>query len=92
MRFSIIIHVGTCGDSQTSGPLTRVPAALTAELQGFADYRMSPLQRQRDGSAVVDITLSADRRTCLAFLGYLSAEHDIQPGLGDAGDRMFGTK
>ena len=28
VRFqSIIIHVGTCGDSQTNGPLTRVPAA-----------------------------------------------------------------
>ena len=31
---------------------------------------------------VVDVTLSADKRTCLAFLGWLSAEHDIQPGLG----------
>ena len=28
VRFqSIIIHVGTCGDSQTNGPLTRVPVA-----------------------------------------------------------------
>ena len=26
--------------------------------------------------------LSSDKRTCLAFLGYLSAEHNIQPGLG----------
>ena len=30
---------------------------------------------------MVDITVGADKRTCLSFLGYLSAEHDIQPGL-----------
>ena len=28
------------------------------------------------------MTVGADKRTCLAFLGYLAAEHEIQPGLG----------
>ena len=31
---------------------------------------------------MVDITVGADKRTCLVFLGYLAAEKDIQPGLG----------
>ena len=40
------------------------------------------MNRQRDGTCVVEITVGADKRTCLSFLGYLAAEHDIQPGLG----------
>jgi hypothetical protein len=35
-----------------------------------------------DGTCVVECTVGADKRTCLAFLGYLKAEHEIEPGLG----------
>eukprot|EP00966_Prymnesium_polylepis_P309511 7151471-Prymnesium_polylepis.1 len=71
--------------------LERVPNALVRELQEFVDYRSSPLNRQRDGSCVVDSTVGADKRTCLAFLGYLVAEHEIQPGLGVFGKAELST-
>ena len=62
--------------------LSSVPAALTKELDGYRAYRAEPLNRFRDGSAVVDVTVGNDRATVLRFLGWLAAEKGISPGLG----------
>eukprot|EP00966_Prymnesium_polylepis_P223873 5179578-Prymnesium_polylepis.1 len=67
--------------------LPSIPAALTKELDAYASFRAEPLNRFRDGSAVLDVTVGNDRATVLRFLGYLSAEKEIAPGLG-----VFGTK
>jgi hypothetical protein len=62
--------------------LASVPAALKAELDAYTAFRMEPLQRQRLGSCVVDTTASSDKATTLRFLGWLSAEREVTPGLG----------
>ena len=62
--------------------LPSVPAALNRELDAYASFRAEPLNRFRDGSAVADVTVGNDRSTVLRFLGYLSAEKEIAPGLG----------
>ena len=66
----------------TSWKLSRVPDALAKELDSYLAYRTSPLNRERDGSCCVDITVGNDRRTTLAFLGWLHAERSITAGLG----------
>jgi hypothetical protein len=62
--------------------LPSIPAALSKELDGYAKWRAEPLNRFRDGSAVLDVTVGNDRGTVFRFLGYLSAEKEIAPGLG----------
>eukprot|EP00966_Prymnesium_polylepis_P261176 6032856-Prymnesium_polylepis.1 len=74
-------------EAAQSWRLPSIPAALTKELDGYAKWRAEPLNRFRDGSAVLDVTVGNDRATVLRFLGYLSAEKEIAPGLG-----VFGTK
>ena len=62
--------------------LPSVPAALVKELDSYAKFRAEPLNRFRDGSAVVDVTVGNDRATALRFMGWLRAEKEIAPGLG----------
>ena len=68
--------------AQTSWKLARVPPGLAAELATYTKYRTDAFVRSRDGSAAQDITVGNDRATILRFMGYLSAEHEITPGLG----------
>ena len=74
-------------EAATSWKLPKEPAALTRELEAYAKHRAEPINRFRDGSAVVDVTVGNDRATCLRFLGWLLAEKQIAPGLG-----VFGKK
>ena len=83
----LVQYVPLAGDAEddekaTSWTLPSVPAALKAELDAYSLHRTEPLNRQRDGSAVVDITVGSDRATTLRFLGWLAAERQITPGLG----------
>ena len=41
-----------------------------------------PLNRQRDGTSCVDLTVGNDKATTLRFLGWLKAQEEIVPGLG----------
>ena len=66
----------------SSWSLARVPDSLAREFVSFVKYRQDALNIHRQGSAVVPITCENDKGTCLRFLGYLSAEKDIQPGFG----------
>ena len=69
-------------DVSNSWSLSRIPDSLTRELASFVKYRQEALNIHRQGSAVVPITCENDKGTCLRFLGYLSAEKEIQPGFG----------
>ena len=69
-------------ETAASWRLASIPPALTKELDAYARYRAEPLNRYRDGSAVVDVTVGNDRATVLRFLGWLHAEKEIAPGLG----------
>ena len=69
---------------EASWRLPSVPASLKKELETYATFRAEPLNRFRDGSAVVDVTVGNDRATVLRFLGYLSAEKGIPPVLAAA--------
>ena len=65
--------------------LPSIPASLNKELDAYAKYRAEPLNRFRDGSAVVDVTVGNDRASALRFLGWLRAEKEVLPGLGAFG-------
>lgn len=69
--------------ADTSFKLTRISASLKKELVAYVAHRVSPLNRQRMGSACQDITVGNDRATVLRFLGYTAADpHNLQAGLG----------
>ena len=61
--------------------LDRVPPTLQAQLKAYQDHRVSPLNRLRTGSAVVELTVAHDTSTCLRFLGWLHREHEVVPNL-----------
>ena len=65
-----------------SWTLPSIPVGLQRELERYTLHRTEPLNRQRDGSCVVDLTVGSDKATTLRFLGWLRATHDIVPGLG----------
>ena len=67
--------------------LDRIPAALEKALAEYERFRIEPLNRLRDGSAVVDTTVAADRGVVLRFLGWLKREHEVAPNLHG----VFGT-
>ena len=71
--------------------LPAIPAALTRELDAYHKWRAMPLNRCRDGSAVVDVTVGNDRASTLRFLGWLHAQKQILPGLGAFGKTELGA-
>lgn len=75
---------GDAGDDEKakSWTLPSVPASLKAELDAYTLHRTEPLNRARDGSCVVDLTVGGDKATTLRFLGWLLAVKEITPGLG----------
>ncbi len=67
--------------------LDRIPVALEKVLADYECFRIEPLNRLRDGSAVVDTTVGADCGVALRFLGWLKREHEVVPNLHG----IFGT-
>jgi hypothetical protein len=59
----------------------RVPAPLERALSLYEQFRISPVNRLRNGSAVVPLTIAHDRSTTLRFLGWLQRTHAIAPCL-----------
>ena len=75
--------------------LPSIPPALVKELDAYRAYRAEPLNRYRDGSAVVDVTVDNDRATSLRFFGWLRAEKEVPPGaqrLGPGRTRRMGLR
>jgi hypothetical protein len=82
VQFVPLTSDATDDEKAKSWTLPSIPAALNSELDKYTLYRTEPLNRERDGSCVVDITVGSDKATTLRFLGWLKATHDIVPGLG----------
>ena len=61
--------------------LDRLPPSLEAQFTAFRDWRLEPLNYQRAGNAVVDVTQANDRSTALRFLAFCKMEKDIEPSL-----------
>jgi hypothetical protein len=64
----------------------RVPPLVEVQLQQYKDWRLSPLNYQRQGNAVVDVTAEHDCTTVLRFLAYAHQEHHVEPSLA-----LFGS-
>ena len=71
--------------------LDRVPASLEKQFSDYKDWRLSPLNFQRQGNAVVDTTAQSDRGTTQRFLAYCQAEHGIAPTLATFGTAQLAT-
>ena len=61
--------------------LERIPPALEKQLESYRDWRLQPLNFQRAGNAIVDVTAASDRGTALRFIAYCHAEHGVAPSL-----------
>jgi hypothetical protein len=61
--------------------LDRLPPSLEAQFTAFRDWRLEPLNYQRAGNAVVDVTQANDRSTTLRFLAHCKAVKDLEPSL-----------
>ena len=72
--------------------LERVPPALEKALLDYERFRLEPLNRLRDGSAVVDSTVTADKSTALRFLGWLQRQHSVVPELKVFGATSLGER
>ena len=84
-ELSVMVPFVACARDDAAVPswrLAAVPAGLATELEDFTRYRLEALNIRRQGAAVVPVTVDNDRATCLRFLGWLSVERDITPGLG----------
>ena len=57
--------------------LERIAPSLEKQFADYKDWRLSPLNFQRHGNAVVDTTATADRGTMLRFLAYCHDVHGI---------------
>ena len=61
--------------------LDHVPQALVKQLESYRDWRLQPLNFQRSGNAVVDITADGDKATVLRFLAFCKEEHNVVPSM-----------
>ena len=70
-------------DEQVSRSYTleRIPPALEQALKAYKDHRIAPINRMRNGSACVELTVDSDRSTTLRFLGWLHREHGVTANL-----------
>ena len=76
---------------QRTWTLDRVPASLEKQFLDYKDWRLSPLNFQRQGNAVVDTTAQSDRGTTQRFLAYCQQEHGIAPTLATFGTAQLAT-
>ena len=62
--------------------LVDVPPALQRELALFTEWRLKPINRNREGVAVEPVTAAGNRGDALRLLGWLKTEKNIKPSLG----------
>ena len=72
----------------TSYTLVDVPASLQRELDAFTEWRIKPINRDRDGVCVQPITAAGNKADTLRLLGWLKSEHNVVPSIG----AVFGSK
>eukprot|EP00964_Phaeocystis_antarctica_P008080 scaffold4357_cov63-Phaeocystis_antarctica.AAC.1 len=68
--------------------LLDVPPALQRELDSFSEWRLKPINRDRDGVSVEPITVAGNKADALRLLGWLKSEKSIAPSLGG----VFGSE
>ena len=68
--------------------LIDIPPALQRELDSFAEWRLKPINRDRDGVSVEPITVAGNKSDALRLLGWLKSEKNIAPGVGG----VFGSE
>ena len=68
--------------------LLDVPPALQRELDSFYEWRLKPINRDRDGVSVEAITVAGNRADALRLLGWLKSEKNIAPSVGS----VFGSE
>ena len=62
--------------------------ALQRELGSFTEWRLKPINRDRDGVSVEAVTVAGNRADALRLLGWLKSEKNIAPSLGG----VFGSE
>lgn len=67
--------------------LATVSDELRADFVAYEQHRTTPINRRREGSACLELTVANDRANALRFLGWLEATEGIEPSLG----AVFGT-
>ena len=63
-------------------------AALQRELDSFAEWRLKPINRDRDGVSVEAVTVAGNKADALRLLGWLKSEKNIAPSFGG----VFGSE
>ena len=68
--------------------LMDIPPALQRELDSFAEWRLKPINRDRDGVSVEAVTVAGNKADALRLLGWLKSEKNIAPSFGG----VFGSE
>ena len=61
--------------------LVDVPPELQRELNAFGEWRMKPINRDRDGVSVEMVTVAGNRADALRLLGWLKSQRNTKPSL-----------
>ena len=59
----------------TTYTLLDVPASLQRELEAFTEWRIKPINRDREGVSVQPVTVAGNTADTLRLLGWLKSEH-----------------
>ena len=59
--------------------LIDIPPALQRELDSFAEWRLKPINRERDGVSVEAVTVAGNKADALRLLGWLKSENATSP-------------
>ena len=65
-----------------------IPPALQRELDSFAEWRLKPINRDRDGVSVEAVTVAGSKADALRLLGRLKSQKNIAPSFGG----VFGSE
>ena len=68
--------------------LIDIPPALQRELDSFSEWRLKPINRERDGVSVEAVTVAGNKADALRLLGWLNSKRNIAPSFGG----VFGSE
>ena len=72
----------------TTYTLIDVPASLQRELDAFTEWRIKPINREREGVSVQPVTVVGNKADTLRLLGWLKSERNVVPSIGG----VFGSE
>ena len=72
----------------TTYTLIDVPASLQRELDAFTEWRIKPINREREGVSVQPVTVAGNKADTLRLLGWLKSERNVVPSIGG----VFGSE